>query len=401
MLDHVMGDVMKKSGFAEPNASHEILRHVREFSGLHSKELLGLFKETASEWIDDRAPRLGASLAFYTLLSLAPLLIVIVAVAAVVYGQDAARGQLVWQIRDLVGPDGAKAIQGLIQSAYKPGTGVIASLLGVLTLAFGASSVVVELRDTLNTIWHVPLAPRNRGFANIFRLVKERFYSFALILGVGFLLLVSLVLNAWIAAMGSFFGSFLPTSETVLHAGTFLFSFFVISFLFAAIYKLLPDVRLTWSDVAIGASVTSLLFTIGKQLIGLYLGKASSARPTGGPARSLSCSSGCTTRRSYFPRGAEFTKVYTRTFGSQFSGKLQPIFRLPPIMLSSIHPPKNPLQLELRCGRSRGRKAGSPSQQGQEVSVPSLPSRFSALPSSKGACAREAMSTRENRRAAD
>src|SRR5437764_10583209 len=119
---------MQKSAFAEPHASHEIFRHVREFSCLHFKEVLGLFKETVREWIDDRAPRLGASLAFYTLLSLAPLLIVIVAVAALVYGRDAARGQLVWQIRDLVGPDGAKAIQGLIQGAYKPGTGVAASL---------------------------------------------------------------------------------------------------------------------------------------------------------------------------------------------------------------------------------------------------------------------------------
>ena len=141
--------------------------------------------------------------------------------AALVYGQEAARGQLVWQIQDLVGPDGAKAIQGLIQGAYKPGTGVVASMLGVLTLAIGASSMVVELRDALNTIWHVPLAPRNTGFASIFRLVKERFNSFALILGVGFLLLVSLVLNAWIAAMSSFFGSFLPTSEAVLHAATY------------------------------------------------------------------------------------------------------------------------------------------------------------------------------------
>ena len=255
--------------------------------------------------------------------ALAPLLIVIVAVAALVYGQEAARGQLVWQIQDLVGPDGAKAIQGLIQGAYKPGTGVVASLLGVLTLAFGASSVVVELRDTLNTIWHVPLAPRNTGFASIFRLVKERFYSFALILGVGFLLLVSLVLNAWIAAMGSFFGSFLPTSETVLHAATFLFSFFVITFLFAAIYKLLPDVRLRWSDVAIGASVTSLLFTIGKQLIGLYLGKASFGSTYGAAGSLVIVLVWVYYSAQLFFLGAEFTKVYTRTFGSQFARKLQ------------------------------------------------------------------------------
>jgi membrane protein len=316
---------MNKSASAEPDASHEILRHVREFSHLHLKELLELLKETVSEWLGDKAPRLGASLAFYTLLSLAPLLIVIVAVAALVYGQEAARGQLVWQIQDLVGPDGAKAIQGLIQGAYKPGTGMIASLLGLLTLAFGASSVVVELRDALNTIWHVAPDPRNTGFASIVRLAKERFYSFALILGVGFLLLVSLVLNAWIAAMGSFFGSFLPTPEPLLHAATFLFSFFVITFLFAAIYKLLPEVHLRWSDVTIGASVTSLLFTIGKQLIGLYLGKTSFSSTYGAAGSLVIVLVWVYYSSMLFFLGAEFTKVYTRTFGSQFSRKLQPV----------------------------------------------------------------------------
>src|SRR6476469_2168375 len=203
--------IMRKAAVAEPDTGREILRHVREFFSLHLKELLQLLNETVTEWLADKAPRLGASLAFYTLLSLAPLLIVIVAVAALVYGQEAARGQLVWQIRDLVGADGAKAIQGLIQGAYKPGTGMLASLLGLLTLAFGASSVVVELRDALNTIWHVAADRQNTGLASIFRLAKERFYSFALMLGVGFLLVVSLVLNAWIAAMGSFFGYDMPT----------------------------------------------------------------------------------------------------------------------------------------------------------------------------------------------
>jgi membrane protein len=316
---------MKRSALAEPDAGHEILRHVREFSSLHFKEFLELFKETVGEWLDDKAPRLGASLAFYTLLSLAPLLIVIVAVAAIVYGQEAARGQLVWQIQGLVGPDGAKAIQGLIQGAYKPATGVVASLLGLLTLAFGASSVVVELRDALNTIWHVAPDSRNTGFASIFRLAKERFYSFALILGVGFLLLVSLVLNAWIAAMGSFFGSFLPIPEAVLHAATFLFSFFVITFLFAAIYKLLPDVHLKWSDVTIGASVTSLLFTIGKQLIGLYLGKTSFASTYGAAGSLVIVLVWVYYSAMLFFLGAEFTKVYTRTFGSQLSNKLQAV----------------------------------------------------------------------------
>lgn len=308
---------------APPVASREVLRHMRTFSHLPIKELLGLLKETVNEWIDDKAPRLGASLAFYTLLSLAPLLVVIIAVAAIVYGREAALGQLVWQIQDLVGPDGAKAIQGMIQSAYKPGTGALASLLGLLTLAFGASTVVVELRDALNTIWRVPPDPQNTGFGNIFRFAKDRFYSFALILGVGFLLLVSLVLNAWIAAMGSFFGSSLPIPESVLHIATFLFSFLVIAFLFAAIYKLLPDVNLEWSDVAVGASVTSLLFSIGKQLIGLYLGKASFASTYGAAGSLVIVLVWVYYSAMLFFLGAEFTKVYTKTFGSQLSNRLQ------------------------------------------------------------------------------
>jgi membrane protein len=317
----------KQSADAEPSVVHEILRHVKDFSYLRVKELLGMFKETVSEWVNDKAPRLGASLAFYTLLSLAPLLVVIVAVAALVYGQEAARGQLVWQIQGLVGTDGAKAIQGLVQGAYKPGTGVIATLLGFLTLAFGASSVVVELRDALNTIWHVPLDRGGTGLSSIFRLAKERFYSFAMILGIGFLLLVSLVLNAWIAAMGKFFTSALPTPESLLHMATFLISFLVITFLFAAIYKMLPGVSLKWSDVAVGASVTSLLFTIGKQLIGLYLGKTSFGSTYGAAGSLVIVLVWVYYSAQLFFLGAEFTKVYTKTFGSQFASQFE---RVPP-----------------------------------------------------------------------
>jgi uncharacterized BrkB/YihY/UPF0761 family membrane protein len=247
--------MQKQLAEAEPNVVHEILHHIREFFYLRLKELLGVFKETVSEWVNDKAPRLGASLAFYTLLSLAPLLIVIVAVAALVYGQEAARGQLVWQIQGLVGPDGARAIQGLVRGAYKPGTGVIATLLGFLTLAFGASSVVVELRDALNTIWHVPFDRSNAGLSNIFRLVKHRFYSFAMILGVGFLL------------------------------------------------------------------------AIGKQFIGIYLGKTSFGSTYGAAGSLVIVLVWVYYSAQLFFLGAEFTKVYTKTFGSQFARQFE---RVPP-----------------------------------------------------------------------
>ena len=260
---------------SEPSALREVGQRLRQFLRLRSADIGTLLKQTVSAWFDDNAPRLGAALAFYTLLSLAPLLIVVVAIAALAFGQKAAQGQLIWEIQDLVGTEGARAIQSLIQSAYKPAAGTTATVLGALTLFIGASAVVVELRDALNTIWHVPVPATVSSLRSLLRLIKERFYLFGLILGVGFLLLVSLALNAAVSVLGSLFGSLLPASESVLNVAVFLISFLVITLLFAAIYKFLPDVRLKWSDVIVGACFTSLLFTIGKQLIGLYLGNAS------------------------------------------------------------------------------------------------------------------------------
>src|SRR5258706_10593123 len=149
----------------ESGALNDVARSFQQFLQLRPKELLTLFRKSVIECIDDNVPRLGASLSFYTLMSLAPLLVVVVAIAAIAYGRQAAQGQLFWQIRDLVGPDGARAIQGVLEGAYKPGTGALATALGLLTLAFGASSVVGELRDALNTIWHVPVQSSSLGFS--------------------------------------------------------------------------------------------------------------------------------------------------------------------------------------------------------------------------------------------
>jgi len=284
---------------------------------------VALLKETVIGWNDDNVPRLGAALAFYTLLSLAPLLVVVVAIAAIAYGKQAAEGQLFWQIHDLVGSKGAHAIQGVLEGAYEPGTGALATGLGLLTLAFGASSVVGELRDALNTIWHVPLESTNLGFFSLLRVVKDRIYSFTLVLGVGFLLLVSLILNAFLAAMGKFFEGFLPAPEGVLQAAASLISFLVITALFAAIYKIMPDVRLKWSDVIVGASFTALLFTAGKFLIGLYLGKASFGSTYGAAGSLVIVLVWVYYSSQLFFLGAEFTKIYTEKFGSHLSEKLE------------------------------------------------------------------------------
>jgi membrane protein len=308
----------------EPGSCQDVLRHLKQFSRLRPTEILAALKETVSEWSNDNVPRLGASLAFYTLLSLAPLLVVVVAIAALVYGKQAAQGQLFWQIRGLMGEEGARTIQGLLQSAYKPATSAVATVLGVLTLALGASSVVVELRAALNTIWQVPANSSASGFSGIVSMAKERFYSIAMILGVGFLLLVSLILNACIAAIGKFFGGFLPAPEAALQGATSVISFLVITGLFAAIYKFIPAVRLKWSDVIVGAAVTALLFTVGKHLIGLYLGKASFGSTYGAAGSLVVVLVWVYYSSQLFFLGAEFTKVYTKRFGSHFAAKLDP-----------------------------------------------------------------------------
>ncbi len=287
----------------EPRAS----RHTRRLLWLRLKALPRVFRQASSEWINDNAQRLGASVAFYTLLSLAPVIVIAVAVAALVYGQEAAQGRLASEILGVAGPDVARTIQGIIRGGYKPGTGVLATVLGLVTLAFGASSIFVELHDAMNTIWNAPL-PRNRtNAATAIRLIRDRFYSFATVLGTGFLLLVSLVLNAWIAAMGI----------VLLPAATFMLSVLVMTMLFAALYKTVPDVRLNWGDVALGAIITASLFAIGRQLMELYFTSASFASTYGAAGLPLVVLLWVYYSAQLFFWGAEFTKVYTRTLGSQ------------------------------------------------------------------------------------
>ena len=268
-----------------------------------------LLRETGDAWIADNAPRLSASLAFYSVLSLVPFLIVISSVAGWAFGQKAAHGQLMWEIEDLIGTVGAEAIQGLIQQGDKS---VTVTVLGVLGLVLGTSAVVMELRDSLNTIWHVPVGAAFSGFSGLLRIVRQRFYLFGLIMGAGVLLLGSLALNALVAGLAFEFGPFLPVSPTLLHITVFVISFFVIAFLFAAIYKLVPEVRLKWNDVIVGACFTSFLFTIGKQFIGTYLGKASFGSTYGAAGSFALVLVWVYYSAQLFFFGAEFTRVYAR-----------------------------------------------------------------------------------------
>jgi membrane protein len=299
---------------------HEFVCHLR---GIKCGQICELFRSAFTEWLDDKAPRLGAALAFYTALSLAPLLVVVLAIAGLFYGQKAVEGQLVWQMQDMIGVEGAKAIQALISAAHKPASGIIATILGLLTLFFGASSAFAELSDALNTIWHVPVNPRQSGVASLFELIKRRTVSFLMVLCVGFLLLVTLFMSAWITAAETFFGEFLPIPGPLLQLVNFLISFLVITALFALIFKVLPDVRLKWGDVAIGAALTALLFSIGKFLIGLYLGATTIASSYGAAGSFLIVLLWVYYSAQVFFFGAEFTKIYTQRFGSHFRARLE------------------------------------------------------------------------------
>lgn len=268
------------------------------------------------EWNRHNAPRLGASLAFYTLLSLTPLLIVVVSIGGLVFDLQTAQTEIVRQVHGLIGPEGAKLIQAVLAGSRSTGHGVLATVLGLIILLFGASAVLIELRDALNTMWDLPVTTQTT-LQKVMRLIRARLFSFALVLSIGFLLLVSLGLNAALAALGRLFQGVLPASGIVLYILSSFLTLIVITTVFGAIYKIIPDVRIEWRDVLLGAFVTSVLFTLGKLLIGFYLRNAKMA-PLYGVATSMAVLLLWVYYSSQvFFLGAAFTKVFASRFGSQ------------------------------------------------------------------------------------
>jgi membrane protein len=277
------------------------------------KAIYQLLKNTYFEWSKDKAPRMGAALAYYTIFSLAPLLVIAIAIAGLVFGREAVEGRITYEIQGLVGVESARAVQTMIQSAHKPAHGIVATLFGVVILLIGASGVFTEMQDALNTIWKVDTTSRT----GIWNMLKYRFLSFGMVLGIGFLLLVSLLLSAALTAVATYASSFLPIPPAAIHAVDFLFSVFFIAGLMALIFKLLPDVKVAWGDVWVGAALTSLLFTAGKFLIGFYVGKSitMSAYGAAGSVVIILAWIYYSAQLLYF--GAEFTHVYSRECGSQ------------------------------------------------------------------------------------
>ncbi len=278
---------------------------------LHPTQLWTLLKETFNAWSNDKVPRHGAALAYYTVLSLVPLLVVIIAMIGFILGREVGQDYILEQIGNLMGSQSKETITDMIQRASEPSTGIIATVVATGTLLFGASGVFAQLQDSLNSIWGVK-PKEGRG---LWGLIQDRFMSFAALLGTGFLLLVSLVLSAALSAFGKWFGGWLPAPELVLQALELLISLAVITGLFAMMFKVLPDAEVAWRDVWVGAALTALLFTIGKFAIGLYLGKSDVGSAYGAAGSLVIVLVWVYYSAQILLFGAEFTQVYANQVG--------------------------------------------------------------------------------------
>lgn len=271
-----------------------------------------LLKETASSFMADEALGRGAAMAFYAVTALGPILLIVVAIAGLVFGEKAAQGALTEEFRSMMGAESAEMVQTVIENAGKKSSGIIATVVGIVTLVITASGVFGEMQSALNMIWKA----KPKG-SSVSQLVRARAASLGLVTALGFLLIVSLVVSAGLSALGDFANAVLPFGRLMLSALNFIISFGLIALLFAAIYKILPDKVLQWRDVITGALVTALLFTIGKSLIGWYLGSSSVASTYGAAGALIVVMLWTYYSSQIFLLGAEFTKVYAQHHGSQ------------------------------------------------------------------------------------
>ena len=268
---------------------------------------------STSAWLDDYAPSMGAALSYYTLFSLAPLLLIVIALAGLVFGADAVRGEIFGQLRELMGNDAARTVEALLASVSKPAEGIAATVTGIVLLLIGATAVFGELQDALDRIWRAPPRGKSNGLLG---LLSTRLLSFGMILVIAFLLMVSLVLGAVMAALGKWWGGIFAGWEVLAQFVNVVVGFALTTAVFAMIYKLLPRATVRWSDVWLGALVTAVLFTVGKFLIGIYIGKSGIASGFGAAGSLVIILIWVYYSAQIFLIGAEFTCVYARTFGS-------------------------------------------------------------------------------------
>jgi membrane protein len=267
---------------------------------------LELLRRSFAAWNDDDAPRLGACLAFYTILSLSPLILLLVAAASLAFGRSSAEAHLLSEVQVVTGKEGRDAIEGILASGHHKSSGLIASAIGIIILLVGASGVFRELRSAMNTIWDCKAQSDNGIWGNI----KERFFSFGMVIGIGFVLLVSLLASASLDAATKYFNGVLPIPSAAVDSINFLISLTAIAVMFALIFKYVPETRIEWTDVRLGALLTALFFTIGKSLLALYLGKASPGSAYGAAGSLVVVVIWVYYSAQIFFFGAEFTHVH-------------------------------------------------------------------------------------------
>jgi membrane protein len=280
---------------------------------MQRKSIWQFLKTTINEWVEAEPFQLAAALSYYTLFSLAPLLLIAIGVAGFVFGREAAQNQIVETLQGMIGQDSAQTVQEMIQASNeKPKTGMLSTIIGFVALLFGAGGVVGQLQTSLNKMWEVTPKP-GQGISGFLR---QRFFSFAMVLAIGFLLLVSLVVTALLSSFTTLISSFLGDATFVAHAIDILVSFGFVTLLFALIYKYVPDVEIQWRDVWVGAALTSILFTIGKYLIGLYIGTSGVSSTFGAAGSLITILVWVYYSSLIFFLGAEFTRVYATEYGS-------------------------------------------------------------------------------------
>jgi membrane protein len=292
------------------------------------KSIWKFLNDIVTQWLEDDPFQLAAALSYYTLFSMAPLLIIAISVAGLVFGREAATDQVVHTIQGFVGLDGAKAVQDMIQNASnRPKTGIISTVIGLVVLLFGAGGVVGQLQTSLNKIWGVTA----KTGGGVWGMIRERFVSFGMVLGVGFLLLVSLVITAFLSGLTQLVGSLVGGAAVIAHVVDIVVSFGFVTVLFALIYKFLPDVEIHWRDVLIGAALTSFLFTVGKFAIGLYLGTSGVTSAFGAAGALITVLLWVYYSSLIFFLGAEFTQVYASRLGAGVvpAENAQPIAAVP------------------------------------------------------------------------
>ena len=291
------------------------------------RQALAIGRAAFDAWIDDHASSMGAALAYYTLFSIAPLLLIVVSVAGLWFGPEAARGQIFGQLSGLVGPAGASTIQDLLESVNKPAGGITATFIGLVLMLIGATTVFAELQDALDRIWRAPV----RVGSGLWRLLRTRLLSFGLILGFGFLMVVSLLLSAGLSAIQTWWAPRMVGWELLLAIGNQVVSFALVTLMFAMIYKLMPRARIEWRDVAVGSLATSTLFAWGKWMIGLYIGTSGVSSGFGAAGSLVALLVWVYFSAQIFLLGAEFTWVYAHALGSR---RHQAVPKLEPMQLT-------------------------------------------------------------------